>query len=155
VAIAPHYWQQARRDAPIHLQMEMRVRPGRDGSTALGPVVRIFRDDTGRLRVGGEIAFRVSCFDPDEPRQPAGPPILGGQRFHVPIGWLKAARYLEVYLYESGSGYEVYWDQVTPLKRTTRTPMNPVESRDYGVLSPDEVRYPDTRWERLRNWWQG
>ncbi len=134
--------------------MEMRVRPGRNGSTALGPVVQIFRDDTGRLRIGAEIAFHVSWFDPDTPRDP-GPPILGKQQFHVPIEWLKAARYLEVYLHPAAAGYEVAWDQVTPLQRSTRVPMNPVDSPNYGVLSPHEVRYPDTRWEQLKKWWRG
>ena len=154
MAIAPHYWQEGRRNAPIHLQMEMRVRPGRNGSTALGPVVQIFRDDTGRLRVGAEIAFHVKWFDPAEPRE-SGPPITGKQQIRVPIEWLKAARYLEVYLYYAESAYEVAWDQVTPLQRTTAVPMNPVDSPDFGVLSPDQVRYPETPWERVRRWWRG
>lgn len=154
MAVCPDYWPKARRDAPVHLQMALQVRPTRVNSMAIGPVVQVFRDDTGRVRVGQEIAFRVDCFDPGARAEP-GPPVLGKQRFRVSLEWLKAARYLEVYLRPHQGGYEVVWDQVTPLVRRTRVPMNPVDSVGYGVLAPEEVRYPAAGvWERVRGWFR-
>jgi hypothetical protein len=119
---------------------------------AIGPVVQVFRDDTGEIQIGSEIAFRVDWFDPEE-RADSGPPVLGKQRFRVSMEWLKAARFLEVYLYPYQGGYEVVWDQVTPLVRRTRVPMNPVDSEGYGVLAPEQVRYPAGGfWARVRGW---
>jgi hypothetical protein len=152
MAISPHYWEQGRREAPIHLQMALRQRPGPASSLAAGPVVRVFRDDTGQIRVGCVISFKVDWFDPDAARD-TGPPVLGRQRIRVPLPWLGAARYLEVYLHAAAGGYEIAWEQVTPLERSTRTPMNPVDSSTYGILSPEQVRYPEASfWDRVRGW---
>jgi hypothetical protein len=152
VAIAPYYWQQGRREAPIHLQMALRQRPGPASSFAAGPVVRVFRDDTGQIRVGRVISFEVDWFDPDAPRD-TGPPMPGRQRIRVPLPWLAAARYLEVYLDAVDGGHKIAWEQVTPLERSTRAPMNPVDSPDYGILSPEQLHYPEVNfWDRVRGW---
>ena len=140
MAIAPYYWRQARENAPIHLQIRIKKRPGagsRDSNVA-GPVVRIFRDHTGRLKCGDMIAFAVNWRD-GRPADKGGPIMLGRQRFAFDLSWLRVARFVEAYLTFDGREFQLLWDQATLLMRQTTQPANPVGGEDYGVLVSEEV----------------
>jgi len=158
VAISPDYWPKARTDAPIHLQLKLTKRPeAYPDHVVAGKIVRIFRDETRRLRRGSRLSFTIHWFDERAPRDPnPGPPILEGQRFALLSSWLEAARYLEVYLAPVESepgGYDVVWDQATAMRRATSQPVNPAEAEGYGVFVTDEVRrhaaaLPQPWWRR-------
>jgi len=162
MAIAPQHWAQARTDAPIHLQIRLDERPGpaRPSSKATGPVVRIFRDDSGHLHLGDVISFAVNWSDSSAPSDSGGPVLVGRQNITVDLAWLNAARFLEVYLADGPQGYEVVWDQVTPLSAATKQPVNPPTGDGYGVLTPQDVIrsgvQPDSGWagllSGLRRW---
>jgi hypothetical protein len=141
MAIAPYYWREAREKAPVHVQIRLTKRPDglRDDSNVAGPVVRIFRDDTGRLKRGDVISFTVNWRDGRRPRDTGEPIVLGRQRFWFELAWLHAARYVEAYLQPDGNGFELVWDQATLLLRETDDPANPVEGEDYGIQVSDEV----------------
>lgn len=91
----PAVYEQARDDAPYHVQVAVRSVAVADQTpgacTVSGEVVRIFRDTGGRLAVGEPVTFSVSC-------------TRAGDR--VPIGgvlWtdaarLSAARFVEAFL---------------------------------------------------------
>lgn len=162
MAIAPEYFQQARAEAPIHLQLRLEKRPDHADSSVGGKIVRIFRDDAQRLRRGERIRFDIRWNDSDRARGARDePPVLGGQRFALDIAWLKAARYLEAYLTpawrdgraDSAGGFDVVRDQVTALRHTTATPVNPPDREGYGIFVTDEVlRRADARSSRP-SWW--
>jgi hypothetical protein len=149
MAVAPYYWQKARAEAPIHIQIRLEKRPDQANALVGGRVVRIFRDDLHRLRRGERIFFRVSCYEGgrggrDERRDAAVP---GRQSFALDIEWLKAARFLEAYLApawrdgreDENGGLELVWDQATALLRATRQPVNPVDREGCGVFVTDDV----------------
>jgi hypothetical protein len=149
MAIAPYYWQKARADAPIHVQIRLEKRPDKVDALVGGRVVRIFRDDLRRLRRGQRIFFRVSCYEggrggSDERRDVAVP---GRQSFALDVAWLKAARFIEAYLApawrdgreDENGGLVLVWDQATALLRATRQPVNSAGSEGCGVFVTDEV----------------
>jgi hypothetical protein len=148
MAIAPYYWQKARAEAPIHIQIRLEKRPDKASALVGGKVVQIFRDDLHRLRRGERIFFRVSCYEggggSDKRRDVAVP---GRQSFALNIEWLKAARFLEAYLApawrdgredENGS-LELVWDQATALLRATAQPVNPADREGCGIFVTDDV----------------
>lgn len=139
MAICPEYWQRARQEAPIHLQIRLETRPDLRQLRRLagGPIVRIFRDETGQLKLGRRISFFVPLDDgTDGGAHPDPMPGSSGQDFGVDVAAMKAARFLEVYLAPHDDGFEVVRDQVTVLRRSTRQPVNPPDSEGYGILLP-------------------
>lgn len=149
MAIAPFYWERARAEAPIHLQLRLTERPGprRGQSTVGGKIVKIFRDDTHRLKRGARISFRVDWYDRSAPRDLDAVPMPGRQRLALDIVWLNAARFLEAYLApawkdgreDPAGGYALVWDQATALAEATAEPVNPIEGLGYGVFVTDAV----------------
>jgi hypothetical protein len=140
VAQNPANWQWARQHASIHLQIRLDIRPDASHRERLaeGPIVRIFRDDTGQLRVGRRIAFFVAL-DRDPDRDWHEEPKPGsGQHFPVSRSAMQAARFLEVYLESQDERFGVCRDQVTVLRRSTREPVNPPDSEAYGILEPED-----------------
>lgn len=162
MAIAPEYFQKARAEAPIHLQVKLERLPDNADSTAGGKIVRIFRDDAHRLRRGERIYFRIRWNDPNRDRGARNePPMPGGQRFALDIAWLRAACVLEAYLtpaWRDGredpeGGFEVVRDQVTALRRATAVPANPADRVGYGVFVTDEVLERASAGQRVSRPW--
>ena len=153
MAVAPQYWQQARARAPIHVQIRLDKRPdpAEEDPFVAGPLVRIFRDTTGQLRLGGVVSFPVNWEDRSREPDPDRPIRIGKQSFPIDITWLRAAAFLEAYLEPAGGGLHVVWDQVTPLARATRRPVNPAGGEAYGVLTPDDVARQQSK-RRFRFW---
>lgn len=140
MAMSPEYWQRARREAPIHLQIRLETRPDlrQRGRLAGGPIDRIFRDETGQLKLGQRISFFVPLDDGTDGGAHPEPMPGSGQGFCVDAAAMKAARFLEVYLAPRNDGFEVVRDQVTVLRSSTRQPVNPPDSEDYGILLPQD-----------------
>lgn len=144
MAISPHYWPAARAEAPIHVQIRLTKRPdpARYDHHVAGKVVRVFRDQTHRLRRGSRVAFAVRYRDGTESEDRE--PMPGRQRVFLELDWLKAARFLEAYLRPCGpreerGDYELVWDQATALLRPTKQPVNPADREGYGVFVTDEI----------------
>jgi hypothetical protein len=164
MAIAPFYWERARAEAPIHLQLRLTERPGprRDQSIVGGKIVTIFRDDTHCLKRGARISFRIDWYDGSAPRDEDAVPMPGRQRLALDIAWLKAAQCLEAYLapaWKDGredpdGGHELVRDQATALAEATAVPVNPVEGKGYGVFVTDAVlRRVASPGPPARSWW--
>ena len=162
MAIAPEYFQEARAEAPIHIQLKLERLPGKTDSSAGGKIVRIFRDDAHRLKRGERIYFRISWNDSNRASGARDePPMPGGQRFALDITWLRAARFLEAYLTpawrdgreDPAGGFEVLRDQVTALHRATAEPANPADREGYGVFVTDEVLQRASAGRRILRWW--
>ena len=162
MAIAPEYFQEARAEAPIHLQLRLEKRPDRRDPSVGGKIVRIFRDDARRLRRGQRIYFHIAWNDASRASDARDePPILGGQRFALDIAWLRAARYLEAYLMpawrdgreDPAGGFEVVRDQVTALRRATVEPANPADREGYGIFVTDEVLQQASAGTPSSSWW--
>jgi hypothetical protein len=153
LAVALHYWRHARLNAPIHIQIRLKVRPVRGSEKVSGILGRIFRDDTGQLACGQTLSFDVDCFD--EGTVEVGAALLGRQRFALHLEWLSEARVLEAYLAYMDGMYLVQWDQVTALRRYTRVPANPANSEGYGVFAEPIIlqRVRDRRSKRPA-WWR-
>lgn len=162
MAIAPEYFQEARAEAPIHVQVKLERLPDNADSTAGGKIVRVFRDDTRRLRSGERIYFRIAWNDSSRASGTRNePPILGGQRFALDIAWLRAARFLEAYLTpawrdgreDPAGGFEVVRDQVTALRYATAEPANPADRAGYGIFVTDEVLERASAGAPSSSWW--
>jgi len=157
MAINPEYWRRARDEAPIHVQIRLDTKPARAGeSKVAGPVVRIFRDRTGMLKIGDKLAFEVSCYVSGPPDPNPGPPMPGRQSVSLDIAWLQAARFLEAYLDfdPAKNTFHVAWEQATALWRKTDAPVNPAGGESpYGVQVTEEVlsraSRPKSLWSRF------
>jgi hypothetical protein len=137
LAVALHYWREAREGAPIHLQIRLKKRPDYEDANVSGSIRRIFRDDTGRLSIGQAISFEVNWTDGRS--ETDSEPALKRQCFALDIEWLKTARVLEVYLTFADGRYLVVWDQVTAVMHRTRYPVNPIDGDGYGIFVDDAV----------------
>jgi hypothetical protein len=124
-------------NAPIHIQIRLKVRPFRGSAKASGILGRIFRDDTGQLACGQTLSFNVDWND--EGPVEAGVALLGRQRFALHLDWLREARVLEAYLAYVDGMYLVQWDQVTALRRHTGFPAKSCRQR--GIRSFRRTRY--------------
>ncbi len=162
MAIAPYYWQKARADAPIHIQLRLEKRPDAADGLVGGKVARIFRDDLRRLRRGERIYFRVRCDEGGrggEERREA--PILGRQSFALDIEWLRAGRFLEAYLapaWHDGredelGGLDLVWGQATVLLHATAEPVNPADRDGCGIFVTDEVLRRVGAGSGASSWW--
>lgn len=151
MAMAPYWWRNARENAPIHVRIRLKERAQSGGLERFvsGPIVRIFHDETGRLKRGGVLRFAVDWQDGPTSKDPNREPMPGGgQPFALDLSGLRAARFLEVYLAPSDDGYQVVWDQATPLLRSTSQPVNLANGEGHGVLLPADIlrRAENPRW---------
>jgi hypothetical protein len=89
--LAPEYYEEARRTAPNHVQIELKSVAGPDGGLGAcaveGVVIRSFR---GTLAPDEAISFAVSCYDYGE--------IPAGGTLWTDYDALKVARYLEAFM---------------------------------------------------------
>ena len=118
--MAPHIYEQARRNAPIHVQIwRPRIRLERRDANAArvnGRVVRIFRDDERALRWGQRISFTVPVIDR------VSQPAPSGTIFHA---WemIGPARFLEAFLESWNGEIHLVYSQLAPIRRPTLVPV--------------------------------
>jgi hypothetical protein len=149
MAISSEVYRQARRDAPIHLQMEIRQRPdfsSRYDAEAVnirGPIVQVFRDRSGRFGPGDWIGLNIPWVRP-QPRGDSLPAMPGPHSFSVTPELLRGAAVIEAYLTVDGESLMVVWDQWTLLGRATSQPANPAEAEGYGLHVADDVTPRDS-----------
>ncbi len=121
-AMPPAVYQKARADAPLHVQVAIAdvAIPELTPSSCLvtGEVVRVFRDTPGVLSVGDTIDFAVSC-------SRAGDRVPIGGTLWTNADALSAARFIEVYLIDSGSSFEVARDQSRIIEAPSDAPQFP------------------------------
>lgn len=121
--MSPEVYQQARANAPMHVQLlRGGVRGQRDqrgGSVRVhGWVVRIFRDRDRALHFLQPISFSISII----PSRREEPPMPSGQIRHD-WGYLGRARFLEAFLEESEGGLHLVLSQVLALRYPTVRPV--------------------------------
>ncbi len=125
--MSPQVYEEARADAPIHLQLWQFHGAGRrpDGGSVLAAawVVRIFRDRDRVLHLGQRITFRVPVIHAYGP----GGPELSGRIYH---DWdrLGRARWLEAFMESADGQFELVLSQIAAIRRPTMRP----------VCGPDE-----------------
>jgi hypothetical protein len=125
--MAPHVYEQARANAPIHVQLWQRsglsARPRGSSVQVIARVVRIFRDRDHAVHVGQQIRFHVPIIAPVGP----GGPTLGGTIHH---DWDRLSRqpWLEAFMESSGGQLELVFSQIAAIRHPTWHP----------VCGPDE-----------------
>jgi len=144
MAISPEVYRQARLDAPVHLQIEIRERPDftsrydAEAANVRGPIVQLFRDQTGRFRLGDWVGLNIPWVHP-RPGGGSGPAMPGRHSFDVTPELLRGAAAIEAYLSVDDQNLAVVWDQWTLLGRPTSQPANPAEAQGYGLHVADDV----------------
>jgi hypothetical protein len=125
--MAPQVYEEARANAPIHVQLWQFRGPNRSydaGSVlAIGRVMRVFRDRDHAVYLGKRIAFHVPVIRPSGP----GGPVLGGEIYH---DWdrLGRAHWLEAFMQSYDGKIELVRSQIVAIRHPTRRP----------VCGPDE-----------------
>ncbi len=128
--MAPEIYQQARADAPIHVQLWQfrgNERGRGEGSVlATAWVVRIFRDRDRALYLGKRVTFRVPVIHRSGPNGPE----LSGTIYH---DWdrMGRAHWLEAFMESVDGDLELVRSQVAAIRRPTLRP----------VCGPDETGY--------------
>ena len=116
----PWVYEKARNEAPYHIQVRVLSVNGparTPGECAItSEVVRIFRDQPGKLKQGLRVAFTVSCQKPEDR------PIVGGTLW-TDYESLLNAQYLEVFLNGNERGYEVALWQSKIIEKPTDEPL--------------------------------
>ncbi len=120
--MAPHVYEEARANAPMHVQL-LRIgaldRPGHSGSARIdGRIVRIFRDREHQLRWGQRVSFGVSVID----RSRSGPPELSGTIYHDGER-LARSRWLEVFLEAWQGEIQLVRSQLLVIRHPTLQPV--------------------------------
>jgi hypothetical protein len=120
--MAPFVYEEARADAPIHVQIRLfgtADRPRDAGSVRVhGRVARIFRDRDHVLRWGQRVSFTISVIN----RERSGAPELSGTIHH---DWerMGRARWLEAFLQPWNGELHLVRDQVLAIRHPTRRPV--------------------------------
>ncbi|HET6322403.1 MAG TPA: hypothetical protein VFF87_10170 [Hyphomicrobium sp.] len=122
--MAPEYYRQARAEAPYHVQVAIKklTLPDSEIGSCLvaGTVVETFKDEGGRLPVGTPVSFGVACY-----RANAEVPV--GGVIWTRLEALEAARFIEVYLVEDGTGFDVALWNSRIVQAPTDEPQFPVD----------------------------
>lgn len=122
-ALPPYVYEEARRNAPYHVQVALSnvaapaQTPGYCRVT--GKIVTLFRDTTGKLSIGQPIEFLMACMKETDEH------IIGGT-IYTYLNRLTAAKYLEAYLVEHDSALEVARSQSLIIEAPSSTPQLPV-----------------------------
>ncbi len=122
--MAPQYYQKARADAPYHVQVAVThvalpsTTPGSCGIE--GKIVQIFRNASGKLKTGADIAFPIACTRP-------GDQVLLGGTMWTDADALSQARYIEAYLVDAGDGFDVALWQSRIIAAPSPAPQFPVD----------------------------
>lgn len=122
--MAPEVYQEARAEAPYHVQVaidDVSVPDETpDDCTVRGKVVRIFRDAPGKLMDGASLTFPIACIrDGDSP-------FVGGTIW-TQVEDLSRARFIEVYLVDRDGGLDTALWQSRIIEEPTDTPQLPVD----------------------------
>jgi len=115
--MAPEVYEEARANAPIHVQL---IRIGGDpmrGRIA-GRIVRIFRDRDHQVHWGQRIAFMADVID----RSQSGPPVLSGTLYQDGER-LERARWLEAFLEMWNGELQLVRSQLVPVRHPTWRPV--------------------------------
>lgn len=133
--MAPHVYEQARANAPIHLQMLRTGRvdwqPGSDSARVTGRIVRIFRDRDHQVHLAQRITVAVSV----SARSRSGPPILNGT-VSYDIERLRRARWFELFLQEWNGDLLLVRSQLSMIRHPT---VRPVVGPDVkGAFAPSQ-----------------
>ena len=125
--MAPEVYQQARANAPMHVQLwhTSRRTLGRSGRIE-GRVVRVFRDQDHRLHWGKRVSFSVPMSD----RHSSEPPTPSGTIYLDPE-WLCRTRWLEAFLEYWDGEFQLVHSQVCPIRRPTRVPVCGVDVKGF------------------------
>jgi hypothetical protein len=136
--MSPRAYEDARRLAPVHAQVWVGgARPSeRDPASVKvrGRVVRVFRDETHRLRFGERVSFSVPLMG-----APGGPRMASAEIRH---SWahLGASAWWEVFLRPVADGFELALSQVAPIRRPTWRPVCGPQVE--GVCCPGNLKAP-------------
>ena len=135
--MAPHVYEEARANAPMHVQLirfGALYRPGHSDSARIdGRIVRIFRDREHRLHWGQRVSFAVSVID----RSRSGPPELSGTIYHDGER-LGHARWLEVFLEAWQGEIQLVRSQLIVIGHPTLHPVCPPDAK--GFLPDGDTR---------------
>jgi hypothetical protein len=119
--MAPWVYEQARADAPIHVQLWQfrgRSRAPDDSSVlAVARVVRIFRDVDHAVHLGKRIAFRVPVIHATGPEGP----MPSGTIYH---DWdrLGRAHWLEAFMESTDGQIQLVHSQIAAIRHPTLRP---------------------------------
>ncbi len=122
-ALPPYAYEEARREAPYHLQVAVeRVAP--PASTpgfcdVTGKIVTLFRDKSGALALGQAIGFKMACI-----RETDDTPLSG--TIYTDLTQLTQAKYIEAYLADQDGGLKVALSQALIIEAPSSTPQLPV-----------------------------
>jgi hypothetical protein len=120
--MAPQVYEEARANAPIHVQLWQfrgQARTPDEGSVlAVGWVVRVFRDDDRALFLGKRIRFRVPVIHPSGPN---GPELSG--TIHHDWDRLGRAHWLEAFMETEDGKLELVRSQIAAIRHPTLRPV--------------------------------
>jgi hypothetical protein len=120
----PQVYREARAAAPYHVQIAVtkvdapRVGPGT--CSVEGQVLKIFKNETGKLTDDMTVGFDVAC------RREGEQVPLGGTIW-LDTGALEKADYMEVYLTDAGEGFAVPLWNYKLIQHLSDIPQFPVE----------------------------
>jgi hypothetical protein len=120
--MGPYVYEEARAEAPIHVQIWCARRARRDVGEASvrvhGWIVRVFRDRERQVRWGRRVSFTVPVIN----RERTGSPELSGTIFH---DWerMGRARWLEAFLECWEGDMQLVRSQVLAIRHPTRHPV--------------------------------
>ena len=135
--MAPFVYEEARADAPIHVQLWQPAglkQPRRGTSVRTTTrVVRIFRDRDRALYLGKRISFHVPVVTPIG----SDGPELSGTIYH---DWdrMGRAHWLEAFMESSDDGFDLVLSQIVAIRHPTRRPVCGPEEK--GFLCAGNVR---------------
>jgi hypothetical protein len=121
--MAPEVYEQARADAPIHVQIwrpRIQSSPPRiDVVRVEGRIVRIFRNQGGVVRWGQKVTFTVPVISPNGPPRT---PMPGADIRHK---WerIGPSRCLEAFLEAWDGEIQLVRSQVAPIRRPSLRPI--------------------------------
>lgn len=120
----PEVYRQAREKAPYHVQIALTKvdapRTGPGTCPVEGQVLKIFKNETGKLADDMIVDFTVAC-------RRAGDQVPIGGTIWLDTGALEKADYMEVYLTDSADGFVVPLWNYKLIDHLSDTPQLPVE----------------------------
>ena len=120
--MGPYVYEEARADAPIHIQIRRfgsaNRSAGDDSVRVHGRVVRIFRDRERVLHWWQSLSFFIPVIN----RERTGSPELSGT-IHHDWEWMGRARWLEVFLESWNGEIHLVRSQVLAIRHPTRRPV--------------------------------